>query len=239
MSDELTTTPASTPEPSPTPAPAGQSAPVDESKSSVEAPQSQAADVADGDALPTGKETVTPKREKKVNLYEIPEFREYQSAMTKRQQELERQAAELAARERESRLSKMNDYEKQKFLAQEAQQRAQALEQRLQYMEALAQREADIKALSQKTGAPEEMLMQAATYIEASELAVEWVAQNADKTVKEKVKAALSAQKANQPDMGGGAPKSPLSAKEERVQVARNQRNAKDFVAAILMGDEE
>lgn len=238
MSEE-TTTSASAPVSSPTPAPAGQSDLPAEPKSSVATTPNptETGDVAG--ALPEqGKETAAPPKEKKVNLYELPEFREYQSVMTRKQQELERRANELAARERETKMARMNDLEKQRFLANEANERAAALEQRIQYMQAVQQRDADIEALSKKTGAPRDMLAAAATYIEATELAVEWVAQNADKTVKEKVKAALDAQKANQPDLGGGAPKTPLSPQEERIQVARNQRNAKDFVAAILAGED-
>lgn len=234
MSDEQTTPVASTPSPEPTPS--GQSAPVEDSKSSVDVP-SEPTEPTPSEALPSGKEAAPKKG--KVNLYELPEFREYQSVVTKRQQELERQVQETAARERQEKLARMNDYEKQKFLAAEAAQRAEAAEQRLQYLQMLQQRAEDIDKLSKETGAPKEILEGADSFIEASLLAAKWVSENADRMVKEKVKAALTAQQANKPDMGGGATKSPQSARDEALLGARASRNAKDFVKAIMMVDEE
>lgn len=236
MADE-TTTVASTPEAAPTPT--GQSeAPVESTSSEESKPTGNAG--AQADSAPH-REEAAPKSEpkKSVNLYELPEFRNVQSNWSKQLEQERQQRLALQQEVEKERLSKMNDFQKERYFRQQAEQRAQELEQRLTLSELRDAKQRDLKDLADLTGAPMEIFEGVDRLVDANMVAMKWMKENSEKAVKERVKAALESREANKPDTGGGAPKAPMSQREERFANASAQRNATAYVAALLSPDED
>lgn len=239
MADEPTTV-VSTPTESPTPAPAGQSGASAEPKNSEETkptgtPQ---AGQTPKDSAPAKVEETAPKGEPKkpVNLYELPEFRNVQSSWNKQLEEERQRRLQLEQKFEQDQVAKMNDFQKERYFRQKAEQTAQQLQDQLALMELREAKNRDIKQLSELTGAPMDVFEGAESLVEANMRGMAWLRENTDKVVKEKVKAALESREANKPDTGGGATPAPVSRREEALA---NAKSATDYVLALQMPEDD
>lgn len=239
MAEEQTTV---TSAPEAAPAPTGQPEAPAKSTSPEEAKPTGNAG-AQADSAPQPREEAAPKGEQqkpsKVNLYELPEFRQYQSSVSRQVEEERQRRLALEKQVEQERLAKMNDYQKEKYFRQQAEARAQELEQRLALNELRDAKQRDLKSLSDLTGAPLDIFDGVESLVDANMVAMKWMKENSEKQIKERLKAALDAREANQPDTGGGAPRPTLTPREEKFQQAASNRNATAYVAALLEPEEE
>lgn len=214
-----------------------------ENETPVDAGQSQDSEQATSAADVSGAKTdKAPKtKESRVNLFELDEFKEYQSAYT-RQIEQQRQEAIKQRQEREKiakeleeiKLKGMNEFDQIRYRLQKEQQEKQRLAEQLEYIRLAQQYEEDIRRIVDDTGIPRKQLEAAQNIIEAEELGRKWMKKSLEEQVQARVDAALAAQKANAPDLGGGKTATPLSESEEALQNAWDSRNATGVVLEIL-----
>lgn len=231
MSEELTSGLGASPQ---TPD-AGQSA-----ATSAETPQPQTtappeAGQAQPQAAPSQQQTQQTQAQKPVNLYELPEFRQYQATQERRAAELQKKLAEYEAQMEQIATSQMDDFqraqyqaEKYKRTAGEREQQLAEMQQQIQYQQMLAQRQADIAALAQEFGVPADTLENARTYDEARYMA------QAKKL--EQQLAALEQQKmatANRTDIGGGRANTPADRMDTEFDKAVKARDPFAYVSLL------
>ena len=197
-------------------------------------PEAQATD----QATTTTPPPIQGEGEKKVDLFKSSEFRNWQATQTRQIQAAQERTAQLEGQLREQHVSGLNDYEKAQFAAQEATNRANGLERRLQITELQASKMADMQRLNDKTGVPMERLEKAESYEQATEMAMDWLAEGINGTVEAKVAEALTSRETNRPDTGGGQPQPVVPEREMRLQTAQSNNDAVSYVAAILSPQE-
>jgi hypothetical protein len=152
----------------------------------------------------------------KVNLDELPEFRQFKSATDKRIAEMERRyQAQLAAAQqqqeqlRQQQLASMEPEDRVAYeLAEERRLRA-AAEQRAQAYEVEQAKRAALQGIADKAKVPVDVLMDATSPDHAWELAWDYREQEAAKAAKETPEAKAARQQkreANKVDLGIGKP---------------------------------
>ena len=150
---------------------------------------------------------------KKVNLQEVPGFKEFQSAADKRQAELERRAAGAEQREADARkrLEALedqaygkDDYGKMQLFAQRKAQEAEALRAELAAVkterEAESAKQNALREIADEFEVPVSVLAGATDYKHAMKLA----RTERDQRLEAKLKERDETRTANKPDLGGG-----------------------------------
>ena len=137
---------------------------------------------------------------KSVNLYELPEFKQYQSQQDRRLAQLQQKLAEQEQRQHEATMAQMSPEQRTQYQLQLAQQQIQQYHQRFQSLQEQEQRNKDIAELAKLSGAPAEVFSAAETYDQATRLALEYARTHSPATLA----AQQQRQEANRVDLGSG-----------------------------------
>lgn len=160
----------------------------------------------------------TQQQGKPVNLFEIPEFRQYQAGQERQKAEQAKRMAELEAQLEQFATANMDDFqraqwerEKYKRQAEQAAGTVSQYERQMQELQVQQQRYNDLMQLSQEYGVPADALQSARTYEEAKLMAQV-----------RKMEQQLSAQRAetNRPDLGGGRANTPTDRRDAEFKKA-------------------
>lgn len=138
---------------------------------------------------------------KPVNLYELPEFKKYQSQNDQRVAQLQQKLAEQEQRQHEAAMAQMTPDQRTQYQLQLAQQQLQHYQQTFRSMQEREQRNKDIAELSRLSGAPANVLEAAETYEQATMLALEYARTHSPATLA----AQQQRQEANRVDLGSGS----------------------------------
>lgn len=177
--------------------------------------------------------------QKPVNLYELPEFRQYQAAQERRAAELQKKMSDYEAQLEQATTANMDDFqraqwEKAKYqrIATEREQQLQEMQQQIQLAQLQQQRQADLVALSQEFGVGVDDIANARTYDEARYMAE---ARRLAKRL-EQLEGAQRVQ-TNRPDLGGGRANMP----SDRVQADLDKafRNRDAFAYVSMLSEQE
>ena len=156
----------------------------------------------------------TRQPEKRVNLDELPEFRQFKSATDKRIAEMERrhqaqlaqaQAAEQAARQRQ--LATLDPEERTAYELEEARREAAYYREQAQQVQVLEANRNALQGIADNTKVPVDALMEAESPDHAWSIAWEYnekKAQEATKETEEAKRAREQKRAANKVDLGGG-----------------------------------
>mgnify|MGYP005608426695 FL=1 len=177
------------------------------------------------EAVSTGTTQTPPK----VNLFELPEFKDYQKATSRTMTQLQQQLQHMQAQVREREMAGLDETEQAKYRMRELEQQVQSYEAEREQQRIAWQRQQDLQKLSEKSGTPVSALNVAQTYDEAVEIAFAYQATNGRSAVKQ----AAASNAANRVDLGGSS-STPATRKEERMTQAMKSGNAYDFVRAAL-----
>ena len=137
---------------------------------------------------------------KSVNLYELPEFKQYQSQQDRRLAQLQQKLAEQEQRQHEATMAQMSPEQRTQYQLQLAQQQIQNYHQQFQSIQEQKQRERDIAELAKLSGAPAEVFSAAETYDQATRLALEYARTHSPATLA----AQQQRSEANRVDLGSG-----------------------------------
>lgn len=153
-----------------------------------------------------------PGGSEKVDLTQLPSFRQYQSqvdrqiaAERREKDQLRQQLAALEQRMQDSELAGMDDYERNEYMAKRAQQEAQALRQQLQTVQAQQARREVLTEISQRHKVPLSVLEEAQSPDHAEALALRHLLEKREKAAQ--AETAPAAQPRNAVDVGGGGPR--------------------------------
>lgn len=163
-----------------------------------------------------------PEKKAKVNLDEIPEFREWKSRtdrdMARMNQEIQAERQRVAAEQeriRQERMAGMDDFERAQFERDEYAQRAGYAEQRLATIEAERYRDQRVAEIQQRVAAetgvnvPRDQLDLSSpdsAVTSAYQFAVRQLRSGQAQTVQEEAQQLAQRNQANRVDLGGGAP---------------------------------
>ncbi len=183
---------------------------------------------------------------KPVNLFELPEFRQYQS-----------QAEKRAAQERQAYQRKLDEMQQQmqQFRLQSAPEEERALIERDMYKQqltqltaeqqrqaALAQQWGDIQRLAELSGLKAEDLWQQnfSNGLDAALYAMEHMSKAQKANFEKSLEAAIAERErkreANAVDLGGGAPVTTDDVKTRKMNDALKAKDGKSFVLQYLQG---
>lgn len=179
----------------------------------------------------SASDTQTPS---KVNLQDIPEFREYQRQVSQTITQLQREQAKIAEEREAAKLAGMDDYDRQQYQAEKYRKEAEELKTKLEMRELAAARQRDIDELHQKYGIPKKHLERASSYQAAEEMAKEFAA-DIESGVKRKVQEREEKLSRNEPDMGGGRH---ISGKAAALQQAIQKKDSNSFYRTLLSDDD-
>jgi len=154
----------------------------------------------------------------------------------RRAEAAERQAQAIAQRDREARLSQMDDVERAKFEGDEVKQYAQYLESQLRDAQNARERDAALTEISEEYGVPRDALNEATDYASAVKLARDYEKKNREKIIEEAVEKRTRKVEANAPDIGGGKPSTPASRQEETFREAARRKDGRAYILEILNG---
>jgi len=172
-----------------------------------------------------------PQKPAKVNLFDLPEFRNVQSQWSKQYSEMQKLAQENARQLRDLQLQKMTEADRVQFELDEARAQLNAI---LQEQEQASQRQLmaqakqrDLERLSTLSGLTVEDLSEASTYDEAMDMAV---------------KAATKRQSSAEGDAGStpyiptGRTATPTSRQEALLNDALKAKDGRAYWKAMLGG---
>lgn len=191
----------------------------------------------DGQRQP--KQQVAEPDWSKVDLTQVPQFREYQSRYDQRLEQLRREAEQAREEARAARMAGMDDYEKVAFERDDFANRyltlQQQLEQERQVREAMAYRDQQLRAISQESGVPIDKL-------DPSSPEAAWRSAMAHLKQKQ-TQAPAPAEEAEQTrpagrvDVGGGSPQTREARQRAQFNQLRKQKApATDMYKLILGG---
>jgi predicted RNase H-like nuclease (RuvC/YqgF family) len=166
----------------------------------------------------TTQEQQTPKQDasaQRVNLRDLPEFKGYQEQFQRTVSHLNAELQQLKQERAQAQMSGMDDLEKANYLLQEKDKEIAQFRQAMQQQQIEVQRQADLAALSEQSGAPMSVLNVASTYDEAVKLTLAWMKDNGAS----KAEIAEAKREANQVDLGGGGAVTP----QDRYTKERNE----------------
>jgi len=161
--------------------------------------------------------------QKPVNLYEIPEFKQYQSQQDRRLAQLQQKLAEQEQRQHESAMAQMSPEQRTQYQLQLAQQQIQNYHQQFQTLQEQQQRQRDIAELSKLSGAPASIFEAAENYEQATRLALEYARTHSPANLA----AQQQRQEANRVDLGSG---SAHTVDERKVIAAREALRQGDAI---------
>jgi hypothetical protein len=166
----------------------------------------------------TTQEQQTPKQDagkQTVNLRDLPEFKGYQEQFQRTVSHLNAELQQLKQERAQMQMSGMDDLEKANYQLQLKEQEIAQYRQAMQQQQIEVQRQADLAALSEQSGAPMSVLNVASTYDEAVKLTLAWMKDNGAS----KAEIAEAKREANQVDLGGGGAVTP----QDRYTKERNE----------------
>lgn len=183
----------------------------------------------------------TPKQ--KVNLHELPEFRELQSKRDKREAELQRTIE--AERQERLRLQRQfeefqdraapDDYTRLELQLRRSQEKLAAYEQQMRAVqserEAADARDKALREIADEFGVPRAELDDATDYKHATKLAVAYLTGQKQRKAQEDEER----REANRPDIGGGKTSTPSSRFDREYEDAMRR---KDSVAIMRLNRE-
>lgn len=189
----------------------------------------QASQEVEGQAPETGG---VPQKPKKVNLFEIPEFKDYQANQNRLITALQNQTQQLASQLRENQLKGMTDQDKRDYELSEARAQLAALQQEREQAEASARikaaKQRDLARLSKLSGLSVEDLEDAETYDEAMDMAVA--------AAEKRNKSAEDAVDDDTPYVPSGRKTAPQTRAEQVAAEALKNRDGHAYLKAILGG---
>jgi len=219
--------------------PSGDSGPIETGQSTEQAPRESAEpqSTTEHDTAPESTGAGKPKQGSGVNLYEIPEFRQYQSQMTRQQQDMQRRMQQLeqqaAARIQELEDAGLDDYEKAQRRAERAEQKLAAYQQQVyqqqQQDEANRRILDDMQRIAKMTEIPIEELFTAPTYDDAWEMGIAYMKkQGATKAEQQEVQ-----REANRTIVGGGRASTSTDRTERALQKAMEDGDAAGYIRLL------
>jgi hypothetical protein len=167
-----------------------------------------------------------PKQEK-VNLFDLPEFKGYQQQFNRTVSALQSELQQLKQQQTQAQMSGMDDLEKANFLLQQKEQEIAGYRQAMQQAQIEQQRQRDLQALAEDSGAPMGVLGVAETYDEAVKLALKWMKDNGAT----KAEIAEAKKEANAVDLGGGGAVTP----QDRETKERNELLKRGDTRSLFM----
>ena len=175
-------------------------------------------------------------REKRVDLTELPEWRQAQASYDRRIHELSSRLQEYETRLEEQSLAGMDDYERADYQAKKLAQQNQRLQQELMRTQAEAAKREGLKAISEKYKVPVDQLDDSSPdAAEASAL----------RYLLEQTKKAQAAEQQretrqrNNVDVGGGQPRSREVRNRARFNQLKKQGTAVDLYKEALRQQRE
>jgi len=171
---------------------------------------------------------------KKVNLHELPEYREVQSKMDRERAQLQQalQREQQARVDMQRRLDAVeekaapDDYTRMELRLRRSQEQIAAYEAQLreayEQQQAVAARENALNEIAQEFNVPRSELDGAEDYKTATKLAVAYLTNSKA----EKAKAQEARREANRPDIGGGKTSTPSTRWEREYEEARQARDS-------------
>jgi hypothetical protein len=174
----------------------------------------------------------------KVNLFELPDFRAYQSTVARQQEqqrrEYEARIAQLEGRMVQAEEAGLDDFEKAQRQNQRLQQQIEAIRQ-AEYQRQAQQAEQqrvleDMQLLSNQFGIPIDRLFKASTFQEAFEMGKKYYAEN----LTAKQQQDVDKRNAHMPDMGQGKPPGASSRQDQKIREAKTSID----LARIMLGRE-
>lgn len=202
---------------------------------SGEAPQSQQPAPVEATQAPAPSQPQTQQAQKPVNLFELPEFRQYQATQERRATEMQKRLQEYEAQMEQFATANMDDFQKaqwerEKFkrVAAEREQQMASMQQQFEAAQMAAQRQADLTALSQEYGVDASEIAGARTYDEAK-----FMAQS--RQLQKQIEELRQAQRAqtNRPDLGGGRANTPGDRLSADLDKALKNRDAVAYVRLL------
>jgi hypothetical protein len=178
---------------------------ADELTSGVNAPETPTGQSQTSGEAPQIQPKQEAEKPAKVNLHELPEFKGYQEQFNRTVGALKYELEQLKAERAQAAMSGMDDLEKANFLLQQKEQEIANYRQAMQQAQIEQQRQRDLQALAEDSGAPMNVLGVAETYDEAVKLALKWMKDNG--ATKKEIEEAKK--EANSVDLGGGAANTP------------------------------
>lgn len=151
-------------------------------------------------------------------------------------EEARRQAQAIAQRDREQRLSGMDDLERAQFERNEAAQHIQHLQQQLVDAQNAREREQALNNLASEYGVPREVLEEATDYRDAELRARAYEKEQLEERINAKVEERIRKAEANAPDIGGGRPSTATSRYDDELREAWKRKDAHSYVLGILQG---
>lgn len=173
-----------------------------------------------------------PAASSKINLQDLPEFKNYQAQFTRTVNGLQAELAQLRQAQQAARMEGMDELERANFLLQQKEEELTQYRQQMQQAQIAQQRFADLQNLASMTGAPMNVLDVAGTYDEAVKLSIQWMKENG--ATKQEIAAAKK--EANAVDLGGGGASTPQDREaRERAELLKSG-NTRDYYKRLLEG---
>jgi hypothetical protein len=172
----------------------------------------------------------TPSAPSKVNLYELPEFKEYQRTISKTMTDLQRKLQEQEQRQHDAVMAQMSPEQKLAYQLRLKDQELTQYRQTLEQQQIAQQRAADIDRLATWSGAPANIFEAAETYDDAVRLAFEYARQNTPAARE----AAQQRQEANRVDLGVGGALAPEERKKAEAKAALDRGDSRAYFKMLL-----
>ena len=179
----------------------------------------------------------TPEKPRPDNLYEIPEFRQFQAAVVS---PMQRQLQEYQQRLHQMETANLEPEERLAYDNRTMQQQLQQTQQELESMRIERQKQTDLANLSRDYGVPVEQLADAESYADARLKAVE-LKYKKDIEELRRQSAPEDNERRYEPgpvDLGGG--RAPSTAQEyDRQLAAAKKAGSKQYYALLMQGPPE
>ena len=172
-----------------------------------------------------------------VDLSQLPQFREYQSRADRRLAMLEQEAAQAKEEARLAKMAGMDDFEKLQYERDEYANRfqtlAQQVEQQRLVQEAAAYRDQQLRAISQETGVPVNMLNPASPD-DAWRSAIQYLKQQPRGEATPQPDAPRPAHTV---DLGGGSPQTADARYRARINQLTKQKAPATDIYKLMLGN--
>jgi len=168
-------------------------------------PESGQATETSGATETTPQQSQPQTSQPRINLFESPEFRQFQASQQRQIAEYQRQAQEYQQQLHAARMEQMDDLEKANYTADQYRGAYEQMQQQVERQQLEYQRWQTLQELSVKTGVPVEKLSVAATPKDAYELAIAEMKAQTETIANTRAAELAKRQEANRPDIGGGS----------------------------------
>lgn len=206
----------------------------------AEAVSAESVETAENSQVNSEAQTSTTHAEtsenKPVNLYQIPEFQNYQRSMDQKIAALQRQASAAEQRAHTQAMAGMDEFERTKYERDLAVNRANELASALEQRDLMQDRYNRISALSQETGVPIATLNEAQTPDDLAMLVARYTKENLSKTITERVEEEKQRSKANAVDLGGGKASTTESRHEAALREAYKNGDSVAYIRLLRQG---